>query len=294
MIGTYRFYENGELIGEVNNLITSAGKTQILKYLAGYGVSIGRGIAVGLGDTAAQLTDTSLKFEFSRSSVNLISADYADNSIVFKGTVGSDVVGTIYEVGLWSEYQSQDFFTSRTLLKFGSTEGSWDAGEWFSTSTRMGVDSMRLAPALSATIKSTLVGAYLDLSGYSDLDEFLLAYNVNSAFVANVKLYFYTDISNYYTQTITSPAAGYHIDNFSKPAFIATGTPNWSNITSVAVSVTSTAGGSGSVDFDALRIEDRDLNDERYVLVSRAVPSTPIIKTSGLEMEFEYVVGLAI
>jgi hypothetical protein len=137
-------------------------------------------------------------------------------------------------------------------------------------------------------LTSTKVGIALDLSGYSALDEFRLAYNVNSVFVATAKVILHTDDSNYFTYTITAPGAGYALTAFHKSDCTITGTPSWANITSVDVQVTSTSGGSGSIDFDGLRMEDKDLNSEQYVFVSRAVPATPIVKLAGSPLDFEY------
>lgn len=294
MRGTYRFYENGELVGEAHNLITTAGKKHFLQFLAGYVGVLVKGLSVGIGDAAATVNDASLQYEFNRAYVNLVSVDYANTAIVFKGTIAAGVTGTVYEAGLWSEYESSDFFRSKPLLDFSSVEGLWSSGTTIAGTSRIGIDSMRLAPAISATEMSTLSNIYLDLSGYSNLDEFALAYNVNSAFVSSIKLNLYTDATNYYTRTLAAPTAGYKISAFKKTDFIATGAPSWSNITSVSVSVTSTAGGSGSVDFDGLRVEDRDQNSEQIVLISRAVLPVPVVKSAGIDMDFEYLLDLTI
>ena len=295
MRGTYRFYQDGVLVGETENLITTAGKSRIIKYLSGYVGSIAGVIAVGTGAITATVGDTSLAFEWYRTPIVLTSADYINSAVVFMGQIPALACGSIYEMGLWSAMDQGQKCRTRLLYTFDSLSESWTLtqAEWNTANGRIGIDALRLAPATSATSLSSVSGIFQDFSGYSDLDEFRLAYNVNTAFVATAKLILYTDISNYYTYTITTPTAGYKITSFHKADFVATGTPAWNNITSAAVQVTSTGGGSGSIDFDGLRIEDKGFNSEEYSLVSRAVPSSPIVKLAGMPLNFEYVLDVS-
>ena len=288
MKGTYRVLQDGIIISETENLITTAGKSHIIKYLAGYVGSIAKGIAVGVDNTAATVGDTNLGLEWMRFPVDLTTVDYLNTAIIFKGKIPSEYSGAIYEMGLWSAMYSGGIYDSRSLLTFDSAIDTWTAGVWATTTQRIGTNSLRLAPATSAVMTATLADTWYDLSGYSSLDEFRLAYSVNSAFVATAKLILYTDASNYYTYTITAPTAGYKITPFYKSNFVATGIPNWASITSMAVQVTSTSGGSGSIDFDGLRLEDMDTNSELFSLVSRAIPSVPVIKVAGMPLDFEY------
>lgn len=294
MRGIYRFYQDGILVGEASNLITSAGKTHIIKYLAGYVGSIAQGIAVGAGSTPAVVGDTSLAFEWNRQPITVISADQVNTAVIFKGQIPSESSGSIYEVGLWSAIEPGKAYDSRLLLDFDSLLDVWSTGTWQTTTHRIGIDGLRLNPATNTTQTASLVALSLDLSGYSDLDEFRLAYTVNSAFVSTAKLVLHTDASNYFTYTVTGPSIGYKITPFSKSNCVVTGSPTWSSITSIDVVVTSTAGGSGSVDFDGLRIEDKSSSREDYVLVSRAVLGTPIVKAIGSPLEFEYSLDVSL
>ena len=294
MKGAYRFYQDGALVGEVENLITTAGKIYIMKYLAGYVQSIAQGLAIGLGATAATVADTSLAFEWSRVPILMTSADYANTAIIFRGQIPADVCGSIYEMGLWSLQDAQQVYGSRLLFSFDSASEAWSAGTWQTSNDRIGVDSLRVQAAASGTLTSTIAAVALDLSGYSSLDEFRLAYYVNSTFVSTAKVILYTDASNYFTYTITTPAVGYTITPFHKNDFTITGTPSWANITLVDVQMTSTSGGVGSIDFDGLRIEDKDFNSEEYIFVSRAVPATPIVKLAGSPLDFEYSLSVGL
>jgi hypothetical protein len=197
-------------------------------------------------------------------------------------------------MGLWSVMDDPQAYKTRLMYTFDSVSELWTQTQasWNSTNSRIGIDALRLAPATSATSLSSISNIYQDLSGYSNLDEIRLAYNVNTAFVSTVKLILYTDASNYFTYTITAPATGYTISAFHKSDFAITGVPAWNNITSAAVQVTSTGGGSGSVDFDGIRMEDKSGGSEEYFLVSRAVPTTPIVKLPGTPLDFEYILDV--
>jgi hypothetical protein len=292
MIGTYTFKQNGKVIAQQQNLITTAGRKAIVDYFAGYIGSLVGSIVVGIGTAAANVADTSLNFEFFRTPVDLSSADYANNGVVFKGTLPDTVEGTIYEVGAWSNYSAADQYVSSLLLNFDPNVDTWTAGSYVATNSRIG-SALQLTASASATTTSTLADVAFDLSGYSGTDQFSLAYRANNAFVANLKLRLKTDDANYYEYTINTPSSGvYTITSFNKSAMTTTGSPNWANITKVDVSTTSTAGGTGSIDFDGLRIEDRNSLREDSVLVSRTVLGTPVVKTAGLPLDVEYTITL--
>jgi len=294
MHGIYRFYQNGELVGEAKNLLTTNGKTAIMKYLAGYSGHFGRSIRLGIGATAAAVGDATMNFETAAIPVYLISPDYVNTALVFKGRMDDASAMVIYEAGLSTAIpDSTAANSSRLLLGFDSNIDVWSAGVWTTTS-RFGGDALRLAPATSTTVSANMQDVLMDLSGYSNADEFRLAYNSNNANTASVFVRLFTDASNYFTYTVASPGTGFQIKTFNKSNFVATGTPSWSNITQATVSVTAGAGGSAQVDFEGLRIDDRDTFADSDILVSRAVLGTPITKVPGLPLDIEYTLDLTL
>lgn len=134
----------------------------------------------------------------------------------------------------------------------------------------------------------------MDFTNYGGLDVIKLAYYVANANTSNIVMKFYTDLSNYYTLTISAPAAGYRISSVLMSAATVTGAPTWSNITQVDVSTTSTAGGASSVTLDGLRIEDRDSTIETDVLVTRTILGSPIVKTNGVPLDIEFTVDFTL
>lgn len=293
MRGEYRFIENGKIVARVENLITTAGKRVIMQYLAGMRSGLASHIAVGSVNNAAALTDTELAFEFARGEVTSVSPDYTNTLLVYKARLDQNAAGQIYEAGLWSTTDFGSEYVSRLLLDFDSNTDIWSAGS-FVTGSRVGVDMLRLAPATSTTVTANRNDTYYDLSGYSNSDEFRMTYNVGNANTASVALRFYTDASNYYTYTINTPTAGYKYATFNKTNFVATGTPSWANITYASVSATANASGAAQVDFDGVRIEDKDTFTDNNILISRAVPGSPITKTVGLPMDIEYSIDITL
>jgi hypothetical protein len=277
-------------------MITADGRRFIKRYLAGQAGSIVSAISVGIGDTAATLNDTRLQFEFQRIPVLVTGYDFSADELIFKGTLDETVAGEIREIGIWTAESngapgSQQSFI---LTSFDSEDETWDVETFDVVGARIGADGLKHTPAASATSTSVLTGVSFDFENYSSQDTFILAYNPENANTANVKIRFRTDAANYYEYTITSPVAGYKFHSFLKGSASVTGTPDWSNINEIEVRTTATGGGSASVKFDGLRVEDTDAVAPEYGLVARFVLPSPITKISGIIQDIEYALPVNI
>lgn len=257
---------------------------------------IGESIAFGISGVAESLADSDMRFEFARADVSLVSYDFVNDLLVFKAELPQDMSGIVYEVGLFSSETDPGagVYNSRMLATFDSDSETWTTGTYQTTNARVGPDSLRLAPAASATSTSTWSDILLDLSGYSNADTFALAMFVGGVAPASVAIRFKTDSANYYTWTIPTPALGYVFLTAAKGTLAATGTPSWANITSIDVVATAAAGGAAAVDFDGLRINDMDSDNPEYVLVAREVLATPYTKVEGLIQEIEFNIPVSI
>jgi hypothetical protein len=277
-------------------VITTVGKLQIKRYLAHQVPDIAKVIAVGIGPVAENVSHTALQFEIGRADIKLISYDYTNNKIVFKASIPQEISGKIYEVALWSQPVSipAGEYHSRLLTTFDSASELWSAGSYQTANARIGVDALRFTPAASATVSAALNNMFIDLSGNSGADQFSIAYYNGNANVANFKIRFKVDNSNYYTVQVTSPATGYQISTVAKSAATATGTPDWSNIKIIEVEVVAGAGGSASIDFDGVRIEDVDTIDPSYVMVSRELLVSPVTKVAGRVMDIEFSIPVTV
>lgn len=292
MRGKYTFKQNGVVVGESENLITTAGRKAIIDYMAGYNQSLAGAILLGIGTTAANVADKALALEVHRVPVDLSSADYANNAVVFKGKVSAEKEFTVYEAGIQTLYGSGGQSESQLLLDFNADTDLWSVGTFSATNSRLG-QALNVTATASTTTTTSLSGIFYDLTPYSDSDQFLFAYRANNAFVSTLVIRFKVDASNYYSYSIAAPSSGvYTITSFNKSAVSTTGTPSWANINSVDILVTATAGGTASIDLDALRIEDRDSVREDNVLVSRSVLGSPVVKTLNIPLDVEYSITL--
>jgi hypothetical protein len=290
MRGIYRFYQNGELVGESENLITTEGKRLILRYLAGQAPDLGGAIGLGAGSAAATLTDTRLTYEVDRAIVTLKNADYTNSVVIFKTTIPQEAVYKIYEACLWSTANNSlnPDYSSRVLTTFDLDVEPWTNATLDATVARTSLDSVRVDAGSNATV-STRLQAALDLAGYSNNDVFLLAFNKVNANITDLTLAFENETGGAFkmTQSIAALPTGYNILAFAKSGFAATGSIAWSAITKFGVDVKAGAT-AGYVVLDGLRIEDTDSLNQDYVLVSRSVLGTPLTKTAIAPMDIEY------
>lgn len=291
MRGIYTIRSGDRVIATQENLITTAGKKAVLEYVAGYQKNLVGSLAVGVGTTAANVADKILAFEVSRQPVFATTIDYATSAVIFRAQIPASEEIIIQELGAYSSDNDASTYGSMLLLDFGTLD-AWSAGTFSATNSRIG-QALRLTSPASTTSESVLPDLNLDLSGYSDLDQFVAAIRANNGLVASVDFQFRTDASNYYTWTITSPAtAVYATPSATKGSLTATGNPSWANITAIAVRVTSTSGGVGNIDFDGLRIEDVDANREESVLISRSILGSPVTKAVDVPLDIEYAITL--
>lgn len=277
-------------------MITSSGRTFIKRYLAGQSGTLVSAIGVGIGNQAPALGDSRLQFEFARVPVLVTDYDFATDQLIFKGTLDEELEGTIYEVGLWTAEvnSASGNQESRIITTFDSASESWDIETYDTANTRIGVDSLKHTPAASGTSASVLTGITLDLSDFTSLDAFVMAFYVANANTANCKVRFRTDSSNYYEFTVSAPTAGYKFVSFTKGTATVVGVPDWSNINEVEIRTTATSGGAASVQYDGIRIEDIDSVAPDYGLVARTVLATPITKTEGVLRDIEYALPVTI
>jgi len=283
-------------------VITTEGKTWLKRYLAGMVTPIARSVAFGIGTNGETVNDSKLQFEAGRSDVNLISYDFVNDKLVVKASVDASFGGIINEAALYSvgvndvagEYGSKIITTFDSDLEGWADATSGVTSTFTGTNTRLGSDSLLQNPASSGTQTDAQTQLFLDLSGYSNADKFVFAFQVNNAFVSSMKFRFMTDSGNYYDFNLGAQTSGYKIVEAAKSTASATGSPDWANINEIRVSTTSTGGGAASVQFDGVRIDDADSYNQDYVLISREVLASPYTKQAGMVQEVEFTFGVSI
>ena len=313
MRGLYRFTEDGIVVGEVENIITTEGKNLIAKYLGGLVPSYAGAIAVGVGTTPATVTDKTLEYEVARSSIAVrnVTGPYAEiYQVSFKAVLPNQLEGVIRE----SAIISQEFnryagsYGDKLLSKFTSGEG-WSTVsssnmtqtyesigyDVLGNSVRIGGEASRFSATSAASPSISIESSAIqgDFSGYSSADQFALAYSgyyVSAG--TSIEVRFYSDVSSYYTITLT-PAVNtasiwtYGILKFIKSNFSVAGAPSWSSISKVGV-ISSTNNASTNFMLDGLSIFDTDYINPDYAMISRSVSANQIVKSAGKTMDVEY------
>lgn len=285
------FYTIRGPFGEITteNLITSKGRALILAYLAGDLAFWGDQLSVGVSNVAPALGDIRMGYELGRTFVDVTESDSATNSVLLKGTIPREVIGDIYEIGLFSSAErTATVVPPSPLSDFDPTYMDATNLTADATNSRIGESGSRLTAAVSTTAVGSLNNLRIALEGRAPEDEFTLAY-YNYGNAASVEVRFYTSATTYYTHTFT-PATGYNFYTWTKANFTTTTGANWIDyITSIEFRLAANATGEASVTFDGIKLET-PLNDPDYGLVSRSVLTTPIAKGFDSELEVEYTI----
>jgi len=306
--GTYIFYEDGQEISRKSNVITKFGKRFLTNFIAGNIPTSKKDMAFGIDATAATANDTRLGFEFYRLPVLFGSTDIqtassiTTYSVVYKTTIPQDVVGQIYEVGLYPSTRSSiNNFDSKFITDFDDVLDWEDPSQINPLTTtsnyRIGGNLLRMSANTSSSKEYKASIPTLDLSGYSEADSIKLAYYREDANLSTIKVRLYSEASKYYEATITPTAGtGYKITSdilFSTLLAGATSpAPDITNINQIGIVITAGAGGNTIVGLDGLRVNDEDTFDPLFGLISRSVLATPISKVAGRQVDVEYRLDL--
>jgi hypothetical protein len=183
-----------------------------------------------------------------------------------------------------------DFDNVDNFLKFGTASGS----QLVSTNTARIGSQLFSIPTTDGTSDylqySSTDGTLEYINRYTSRDTFRLAGLDNNTASGNINFRFYTDSSNYYDVTFTTPtASGYFISEVEKGNSVIVGNPSWNNITFVRFWQNNPQ----SVLLDGLRIDlGSYVIDTNYGMISRAVLAAPIKKPPSIPLTIEYSLSL--
>lgn len=289
MQGQYSIYCDGRLIERFTNVITTQGKNRIRQILAGKTTGFASSILVGAGAETPTVNDVALNFAIEGATILNTMVDDVNNKVYFKTSLPVDKQYKIYELGCFAadSLTAKQFQQNSLMFTFGEATNWTDSSgihSLNSTNTRVGTTSIRYS-LLAAGVGRGSAPFPVDLGQLPSTTQFKLAYFANN--IANIKVRFKNDASNYYEGTIL-PATNnaYNISSVAKSAFTTTGSPNWSTIATLEIQATATAS-AGTIDLDAIRYDVATTADS--LLLSRALPATPVLKPAGSTMDIEYV-----
>ena len=296
-------------------MITKFGKRFLTNYLAGNVAFSAKELAFGIGNTTpnANGNDTRLDFEFYRVPVKFTSIDIAEVSgsfvykAVFVATIPQDVAGVISEIALYpASRTSTNNFDSKFISSFENNVlwedsiGSNPSIQLNSSTftSKIGENSVLIqSPSSTATEYKTATGT-IDLSGYSINDSLAIAYNKADANLSKIRVKFYSSTTQYcYIDFTPTSGTGDKIQSATLATLFSNTSatpPDFKNITNLGVEVTATSGGTTSVYFDGIRINDEDTFDPSYGMISRSVLTggNIITKPSGRQVDVEYKLQL--
>lgn len=278
-------------------------------------------LAFGIGSASpnSKGNDTKLEFEFYRLPVELSSIDISQTgtdldgdpvfaySVIYKSTIPQDISGVISEMALYpGNRQSINNYDSKFITSFTNNFNWFDGSEnptsqsntqdssgAYTFLSKIGDTMVRFDAASGSTKEYTNSLVSYDISGYSVNDTISIAYKKADNNVSKIRVKFYSSASAYYYVDFTPESGtGDKIQSLSLNSLFSnyTASPNLpdpSSITKIGVEITAT-GGSSTVYFDGIRINDEDTFDPAYGMISRSLLSTPLIKKPGRPVDIEY------
>lgn len=266
-------------------MITANGKLQVQRLLARQANQIGGALALGVGTKAANVNDVNLEYEVVRTEIISTSIDSSTGDLVFRAQFNPGSIKTVYEMGVWSSTLATSAGYSMGLL--GASLTPWTNGTLTSTNARANLNALQVNYVANGTTNAELTGFFADLSGYTDSDSIVVAYYATTN-LSSVRIRLGRDSSNYYEFVLPAPVANsYNVARLQRSAATKTGTLDWSSLTYAAVRPSATAGGSGSIFFDGVRVEPNSLSTNN-LLVARTVLTTPHTLDADITSDIEY------
>lgn len=310
--GVFKFYQNGELIGEAENSMTEMGRVLAVKTIMGAIPNFATSMGVGVSSTANQTAnvDTKLipdsKLGLMVATMPVIGTNITTNAtfdaLLFKGRFADPLYYRIHEIGLFSDplLSGSSGYRQELVLGFENNDDLFVTGLGYlnsiSNATYKMIDRTdatygenfrigRKALYAAGTAEIYTENSFTGLQQYDPTDELTLgAYSITSTSVS-VKFY-----SNSATKTFTFTLTGGSYNVVSRAISTATdsGTGfDWNNITKVAFICNN-----GSVILDGLRFNDVNPIDTNRGMISRAVLPTALIKFANIPIDIEYTLRI--
>jgi hypothetical protein len=243
------------------------------------------------------------------SSVNVpyVSGGYASSySAIFSATIPQDVSGVVSEIGLYpGARKSANDFDSQFITSFDNnlnwTDGSFNPQITYNSESfqsKIGDNMIGITSLASQSNEYTNSQSFYDLSGYSVNDSLAIAYKKMDTNVSKIRIKFYSSDTSYCWIDFTPESGtGDKISELTLNNLFSNVTatpPDLSSIIKVGVEVTASSGGSTTVYFDGIRINDEDTFDPYYGLISRSVLTGEdiLVKLSGRQVDIEYKLQL--
>jgi hypothetical protein len=271
-------------------MITDLGKKTIKNYFGGQVPRIGGSIALGIGNAAESASNTALNYEVARAIVTSVNADLANDRIIFKATFLPTDIGTIYEIGLFSDVILN---TRRRMLSITEfTRSVWNNASIVTNNARAGRKTVQVAVAAGGTKNAEIGNLSQNFSEYVGTDSLAVGFYATST-LSSLRIRLGANADNYY-EFVFSPTSGYNILRANLSSATVTGNPSWSDVNYLALRPSATSAGSASVYLDAMAIEDNTTDNQDNLLVIRNVLATPQPTDFSLNTDVELSLGVSV
>jgi hypothetical protein len=275
--GKYRIYENGSLVSEEENLLTTIGKREFLGIVAGTSPRISRlGLGIMGGTAAASdqtlffpLVDTPVEF-----SVPLFGG--ASSRVVYKSRLVEGVSGVIYEIGCYNGPEIND----PLLVSFGDdidAPGTVPglAGGSSANDVRIGP----VSPLITTTDPFVVTG---QMSAGSVLSTDTIALALKGSAASTVRIDLQDSVGKVAFCSYAFTGTSYQVvKKFVSEWTVDVGF-DWKDIVSCTATRT---GAASSIILDGLAVLAPLQSGQ---LLSHAVLGTPLVKRAGVRMDVEY------
>jgi len=243
----------------------------------------------------------------SAASGTYVSGGYASSySAIFSATIPQDVSGVISEIGLYpGSRKSANNFDSKFITSFDNnlnwTDGSYNPEITYNSGSfqsQIGDNMIGITASAGASREYGNSQTYYDISGYSVNDSIAIAYKKSDTNTSKIRVKFYSSPTSYCWVDFTPESGtGDKVQSLTLNNLFSNVTetpPDLTSIIKVGVEVTAGSGGSTTVYFDGIRINDEDTFDAYYGLISRSVlvDGDILIKKSGRQVDIEYKLAL--
>jgi hypothetical protein len=311
--GIYRFYQNGELIGEAENSMTEMGRILAVKTIMGAIPNFATSMGVGVSSTANLTADATTKlipdYKLGLMVATMpvigtnITSTTAYDALLFKGRLADPLYYKIHEIGLFSDplLSGSTGYKQELVLGFENNDNLYATGigylnaDGYSNTTYRLVDRTdatygdffrigRKALLLAGTAEVYTENSFVGLDEYDPTDELTLGFYASTSRTVTVKFYSGAGTQSY----AFAGSAGYNVVSKALNDISATsGTFDWSDVNKVGIS------SSGSyVIADGLRFNNVNPIDTNRGMISRAVLPTPITKLANIPVDIEYTLRI--
>lgn len=262
--------------------------------------------------TIATANSTSFTVTNTATGTNTNTAVAKVRGITLRGSIDPSVSGIIRELGLFNNLGGNlvGGYDSRIITSFDEgvnsndpsqwSTGTYSSTQWATTATNNGSLVGSGSVVLTANTASRLGGGTvsgpgalsIDISRFSPSDIVRFQFVPTNASTTNtVTIVLYDDqptpaTLTYAASNLTLVAFTPYILSIPFSSFTASGTFNYT-ISQISVTTDQTA-----LSADCITIDNTDITDTTYGLVSRTVLATPITKSEGDSMDIEYQLSL--